>query len=365
MEKTNIKDNKIGERVGIISIVLNLLLSVPKMILGGITNSVALFTDGVNNASDCLTGVITLVGMKASKKPRDIDHPYGHEKAEYITGFIIALLTAVVGFEFLTTSIKSIFNPRDASLDTISRIFLAISMLLKAIFVEINRRAFKKTQSTVFKANKEDASIDIAISAFILISSYFFVKYPWLDAFAGIVVSLLILYNAFSTVKDTISPILGEAPRREDIKLIREAVLSSKYVSSLHNLYVDRRSMDSIFATVDVEVEPELTIGEVHDDFERITATLRRDHNVELVIHIEPKTLDEKRTNIKKKLLNLTGVLGVSDILIGTEGEDSFVTISITPQNLEHKDDIKKECLEILNEEEKSNWIVDIIVSFS
>lgn len=359
------KDSNIGERIGILSIVLNLILSVPKMIMGGITNSVALFTDGVNNASDCLTGIITLVGMKVSKKPGDIDHPYGHEKAEYITGFIISLLTAVVGFEFLTTSVKSIFTPRDASLDTVSRMFLAISMVLKAFFATINARAYKKTQSTVFKANREDASVDIIISAFILISSFFFVKYPWLDAFAGIIVSLLILYNAFTTVKDTISPILGESPRREDIKIIKEAVASSKHVLGIHNLYLDRRSMESVFATVDVEVDPNLTIGEVHDDFERITAILRRDYNVELVIHIEPGVLDEKKSNIKKKLLHLTGVLDVTDILIGKGDEDSFVTISITPQNLEHKDEIMLECLDLLNKEEKSNWIVDIIVSFS
>ena len=352
--------NNSGEKVGLIGIIMNLIIAIPKIILGLISQSISLFTDGINNACDSITGVVTYIGIKLSKKPIDKDHPYGHARAEYIAGFVIAIFTAVVGIQFFISSVKVLIHPRTPDVDTIGRAFLILSIVLKTGFVYLNHIEYKKHGATIFVANRQDALMDIIISSFILVSSFFFAGHEWLDASLGILISILILYQA-ETLKDTVTPLVGPSPMASDIDTIVQALNESGLIKNVHDIYVDRQSMGKVIATADVEVDPNLTVKEVHNEIEMITANLRQTANIDLVVHVEPLIQDTKLLHIKRLLKNIDGVMGVYDLIMDKE---NYVTLAINEDDLHSKENIKRQAIEILNKEDNKEWNMDIIVGF-
>lgn len=353
-----VQNKKLASKIGEVGLIIALVLAVPKMILGVITGSISVLADGVNNLMDSAVSIITMVGMKMSKKPMDKNHPYGYGRIEHITGFIISIVTAIIGVQFLIKSVKGIFNPEMTSIDSLTRLFMILSIILKSFYVFLNHGFYNRFKSTIYKANRQDALFDVIISATVLISSFFFKNYPILDSIVALIISLLLIYSAYETLKDTISPLIGETPSREDLDLIEQSLKSSDKVDSIHNIYIDRKSMDHAFATADVEVDPNLTIGEIHDELERITIRLRKENNIELVIHVEPKIEDELRLKIKEAILNISGVTSVHDILLGRK---NFVTIAIDADKLKDKNEILERVMRRLKELKDKEWILDVI----
>ena len=350
-----------GERIGIIGILMNLIISIPKIILGISSKSISLFTDGINNACDSLTGFITYIGIRLSKKPIDQDHPYGHARAEYIAGFVIAIFTGIVGLKFFKSAVQALMNPKTPDVDTIGRAFLVLSITLKAGFVYLNHREYKIHHATIFMANRQDSLMDIIISTFILVSSFFFASHEWLDACIGLLISILILHQAYETLKETLIPLVGPTPSSRDLDTITAALEKSDLIKNVHDLYVDRQSMGKVIATADVEVDPMLTVKEVHDEVEMISKDLRQKANIDLVIHVEPLIQDSKLLHLKRCLKNIDGVDGVYDLIMK---EENYVTLAIDEHNLNSEDQIKSEALKILNKEDGKKWNIETIVGF-
>lgn len=356
------KSKKTSDKIGEIGLGIALVLAIPKILLGIITGSISVLADGVNNLMDSFVSVITIIGMKMAKKPRDKDHPYGHGRIEYITGFIISIVTALIGFQFLIKSTKSIINPVISNIDTLTRIFLILSIILKSFFSILNREFYKNFKSTIFKANEQDSLFDVVISGTVLVSSFFFKNYPVLDAAVALIISLILLYTAYETLKETIAPLIGAAPSEEDLQAIEEALNSCDIVRSIHNVYVDRKSMDHVFATADVEVDPKLTIGEVHEELELATLKLKKDKKIELVVHAEPEIDDDYHKKLKVEVEKVDGVCGVHDILTGST---NYITISISANDLHRKEDIVHKVLEKLQGIGDDEWNIDVIADFN
>lgn len=361
MWKKLITSKKGSEKIGEIGLVVALVLAIPKMILGIATGSISVLADGVNNLMDSFVSILTMVGMRMSRKPMDKDHPYGHDRIEYITGFIISVVTAIIGLQFLVKSAGGIIDPQKTEIDTITRVFMIVSIVLKSGFSLLNHEYYLNFKSTIFKANRQDALFDVVISATVLFTSFFFGNYPVLDSVVALIISLILLYSAYETLKDTISPLIGEKPSDEDLKAIEEALNSSDMINSIHNIYVDRKSMDHVFATADVEVDPDLTVREAHDVIERLTVELKEKTNIDLVVHIEPKITDGKSLEIKHRIEEISGVKGVHDIILG---ESNIITVAIDENKLDNLEEIKENVLRKLKEKDDKRWILETVVDF-
>lgn len=356
-----IKSKKGSERIGEIGLAVALVLAIPKMILGFATGSISVLADGVNNLMDSFVSILTMVGMRMSRKPMDKDHPYGHDRIEYITGFIISVVTAIIGIQFLVKSVGGIVDPEKTEIDTITRAFMILSIVLKSGFSLLNHEYYLNFKSTIFKANRQDALFDVVISTTVLVTSFFFANYPVLDSIVALIISLILLYSAYETLKDTISPLIGEKPSEEDLKAIEDALSSSPMITSIHNIYVDRKSMDHVFATADVEVDPDLTVREAHDVIERLTVELREKTNIDLVVHIEPKIVGGRRLEIKKAIEEIAGVKGVHDVILG---ESNIITVAVDENKLEKVENIKVNVLNRLKEKDDNRWIIETVVDF-
>lgn len=228
-----------GTLCSVTGIVLNLLLFAGKYLAGVLTGSIAITADAFNNLSDAGSSIITLLGFKIATKEPDPQHPYGHGRFEYISGFIIALIILLLGFELAKSAIGKILAPAPSEWSLVSIIILGVSILVKGYMALYNTRIGSTISSPAMKAVAADSLSDMAATAVVLICSllehFFGIQ---IDGLAGLAVSLFIFYNGVKAAKETIAPLLGTPADRETVSEISRIVLETPCVSGLHDLLV-------------------------------------------------------------------------------------------------------------------------------
>jgi cation diffusion facilitator family transporter len=206
---------------GVVGIVMNILLFGVKFIIGAAVNSVAITADAFNNLSDVGSSVITIVGFKIANKPADKDHPFGHGRGEYIAGLVVSFLVLIVGVEFVRTSFERVRNPVRLEFQLVPFIILLVSAAAKLWLGSFNKRLSRDIKSETLNATSFDSFSDVIITATVafslLVSRYTALH---IDGYIGLVVSVFILYAGYTLIRDTISPLIGEAPPPELVKSI-------------------------------------------------------------------------------------------------------------------------------------------------
>ena len=297
----------IGYMASIVGILTNILLSIIKLLIGFMISSIGVIADGFNNATDTLSSVITLVGFKLANMPPDKEHPYGHGRIEYISGLIVAFLVMLVGFQFILSSFKEIINPTQVEFELISFIILLISILFKIWLAFFNKKLGDMINSKSLKAVALDSLGDVLTTTVVVISLLVgrFTTLP-IDGIIGIVVALLIIYNGFNMVKETMSPLIGEAPSREMIEGIERDVLSYRYVTGVHDLLIHSYGENKTMAVIDAEFPAKLDIVEVYEEIRRAERELGKKYGLTLVIHMDPLGKEsETRYAIRKEIKSI------------------------------------------------------------
>lgn len=282
-----------GKLCGIVGIILNLILCAIKIVSGVLIGSIAIIADGINNLSDAGSSIITLIGFKLSSMPADKDHPFGHQRYEYITGLFVSLIILVIGILLMKTSIdKIIANKVEVYSNTVT--FVTISILLFAILIKVilsifNRRIGKKINSTALLATSTDSLNDSISTSAVLISTVvnYFYSNAFIDGIMGILVSVFIIYSGIKLVRETISQLIGEAPSKEFVHHITEKVLSYEGVLGVHDLVIHTYGPEKVFVTVHAEVDSSVDINTSHDMIDNIEQDFLKE-NINLVIHMDP-----------------------------------------------------------------------------
>lgn len=303
--------NAYGSLAGIVGIVSNLLISTIKIIAGVFSTSMALVADGLNNLSDGASSIITLIGFKVSSKPADKDHPFGHQRFEYITGLIISFLVLFVGTSLLRSGIEKIITPEDVKPNIIIFSLIVFSIIVKIWQFFFYRSCGKLINSNALKATSTDSLNDIITSTAILISLlivYFFEIN--LDGYMTVAVSLYIIYTGISLIKSTISPLIGEAPCSDLTKNVTNDILSFKGVLGIHDLVVHTYGPGKTFITAHVEVDASVNVVKSHDMIDEIERYISEKHNTNLVIHMDPiETKDEYTNSIRTEVDKILNVI--------------------------------------------------------
>lgn len=294
-----------GRLAGIVGILSNSLLCVMKLIVGTMFNSIAITADAINNLSDAGSSVITLVGFKISSKPADEKHPYGHARAEYITGFIVSVVILLLGLELIKSSIEKILHPDPIKFSYLSVIVLVVAILVKLWQSFFNRTLGKRINSTALTATSMDSMNDVIATTAALIA-VLVAKFTGfqIDGYMGIVVALFILYSGFRLVSETLNPLLGAAPDEELVKQMEKRILSYEGVLGLHDLVVHNYGADRYFASVHVEVPAHRDLLESHDLIDTIEKDILTESNIHLVIHMDPIVNDDEMINILRQQVN-------------------------------------------------------------
>lgn len=313
----------------IVGILCNLLLSIIKISVGFISGSVSITADGFNNLSDMASSIITMVGIKLANRPADKEHPFGHGRMEYLSALVVAFMVMLVGIQFVKTSFERILNPVAVSFEIIPFILLLISLLIKLWLSRFNKFMGLKINSTALKAASVDALGDVFTSSCVLIS-FLAAKFTTLpiDGYVGLIVSAAILYAGYSLIKDTISPLLGEAPDEELVKKIKQGVLSYDNIIGVHDLIIHNYGVGKCMASIHAEIPSNIDLVTIHEIIDSAEREISQKLNIYLVIHMDPMCIHDDKINkvkgeVQEILLKYKTIKSMHDFRI-TEGKDKI-----------------------------------------
>ena len=296
-----------GTLCGVAGIVFNLLLFGCKLFAGLISGAISVVSDAFNNFMDAASSVITLIGFRLSEQKADKDHPFGHGRFEYISGFIVSMLIILVGFELGKTSVEKMISPEAVEFSIAAVIILAVSIAVKAYMAFYNFRIGRKISSAAMRATATDCLSDcIATSAVLvslIIAKVFSVN---IDAYCGLAVSGFIMFSGLRSAKETIDPLLGGAPDGEYIQRITDIVYSYGEVKGIHDLIVHDYGPGRTMISLHAEVSADADLLETHDMIDNIEKELRSRLHCDAVIHLDPIVTDDEVVNtVREKVAAL------------------------------------------------------------
>lgn len=300
-----------GRLAGWVGIVCNLLLSTGKFIAGTLSGSVSITADALNNFSDASSSLISLIGFQLSEKRADAEHPYGHARYEYISGFVVAILVIVIGIELLKSGIERIITPQEVEFALVSVLVMAISIAVKFGMMIFDRGVGKHIDSQTLIAAAADSRNDCIVTGAVLaaglISHYTGVQ---LDGIMAAAVAAFILYSGAGLVKETMDPLLGNAPSPELVEKIRRKILSYPGVLGTHDLIVHDYGHGRKFATVHVEMPAEENVVESHSVIDRIERDFLRNDGINMLVHFDPVVTDDSAVSeIRRELVRIAHVI--------------------------------------------------------
>ena len=293
-----------GTLSGAVGILVNILLSIAKLIIGSISHSIAITGDALNNLSDAASSAISLLGFRISSKPADEKHPYGHGRLEYLCGLAVAVIIMFMGLELIKSSAAKIFSPEKPEFSLVAIAVLVISILGKLWLALFNRKIGKAIYSDTVNAVVKDSLSDIAATTAsilsLILSQYFSLPF---DGIFGVIVSLFVLWAGIGVFRNTSSSLLGQQPEPETVKMIEEKILSYEGVYGVHDLIVHDYGPGRCFVTAHAEVPSDTDIMVSHDLMDVIEQDFKRDTSYVLTLHMDPVVMDDEKTNNAKEMI--------------------------------------------------------------
>lgn len=283
-----------GKLTALVGIVSNVLLFLSKLITGILVGSVAIRGDAINNLSDTLNSIISLVSFRMSRKPADAEHPYGHARVEYFASTIVAVVILYIALQQFLDSVERIRAPQDNPLSPIAIAVLLASILVKLWLYHFNLDIGRRLSSQLIRANAVDSLADVLATSAVLISA---VLSPLIDAdldgYMGIAVALFIAWSGIGILRDTADSTVGTPPSAELVERIESYVLAHDGILGVHDLVVHSYGPGRTFATLDVEVDAQNELLAVHELIDNIERNFVLDHNIQLVLHVDPVRRDD------------------------------------------------------------------------
>ena len=292
MTNANNKEER-RQRVGILSgrvgLVSNLFLFGIKLVAGLMSGSISIVTDAMNNLGDSASSVITLLGFRAASKPADKEHPFGHERSEYISGLIISIIIIYVGLQFLSTSTNQIMHPTPLNTSPLVFVLLIVSIVIKVLQGQFYRKMAKEIQSNTLQNSAQDSINDVYITTMVLVSSLLETWTGWqIDGYAGALLSIFIIYSGIQAIRDSIDDLLGKRPSKVEIRQMKDLLEQYDNIVGYHDLLVHSYGPNQTFATIHIEIDDSWNLTRAHHLIDCIEEDFKHKLGVELVCHLDP-----------------------------------------------------------------------------
>ncbi len=327
----------------------NFLVFLSKLIIGIISFSISIISDAINNLSDMATSIVSLIGFRLSKKKPDKEHPFGHERIEYLSGLIVSMIIIIIGIVLLITSIYKMVKYEPEEISTVMFIIniaiLSCAILIKFWQAIVYLKISKLISSISLKANFKDSLNDTITTFAILISlivSYILqinnVIIPFsLDGLLGSLVSVLIIYTGISLLKEESNPLIGTSFNKIYIDEVIEEVKKHKEILNFHDIMCHTYGETKCYMTIHLEVDKNSKLAEIHEIVDEIEYNIKKKYDIELTCHLDPVDLDdEELKDIKQKineyLKEKYPSLSIHDIRLVRRGNKHLVVFElVTP----------------------------------
>ncbi len=256
-------------KTSFIGIAVNVLLAGFKFVIGLISNSIAITLDAVNNLSDALSSVITIIGAKLASKRPDKKHPFGHGRVEYLSAAIIAVIVLYAGITAMIESVKKIITPETPDYSAVTLIIVAVAVAVKFLLGGFFISKGKKIASDSLVMSGKDARLDSLVSLATLVAALVFTIWGFgVEAYLGVLISLLMIRSGVDMLRETLSHILGERPDTKMALAVKEVVNSFPEVSGAYDLVLHNYGPDMLTGSVHIEVPEDLKMTDL-DRLER------------------------------------------------------------------------------------------------
>ena len=344
---------RIGTLAGWVGIFCNLLLFAGKLLVGTLCKSVSITADAVNNLSDASSSVVTLLGFHMAGKPADPEHPYGHNRMEYLSGLCVAAMILVIGAELVKTSAERILHPQPVEFSAAMLLVLTGSILLKLWMAGFNRELGTMIHSSTLTAAAADSRNDV-IATLAVLAACVVGKLTGLqiDGWMGLAVAVFILISGIGIAKDTIDPLLGMAPDEALVQAITKMLLSGDKVLGVHDLMIHDYGPGRRFASVHVEMDYRDDVLDAHERIDELERKVKKELGVELVIHYDPIVTDDEelrsiRAQVEEILRGVSPQLAVHDFrMVRGKAHTNVIFDMVLPFSMEARRQELRELVE-------------------
>ena len=342
-------------KISIINIIANVLLSFIKIIISLITNSITICLDAINNFSDSLSAIITIIGIKLANKSPDKDHPYGHGRLEYFTASIIGFTIFIVGILALKESIGKIITPVEPRYTFAFLLVIIFTVLVKYILSIYLKKYAEKINSDNLKATSVDAKMDAILSFSTFISGVLFlVWHKNIEGFLGVIISFLIIKNSIEILKRNISNIIGFRINNKLLTNIKTDIRSFEQVLAVYDLFLHNYGPTKTIGAVNIEVSDSLLASEIHILTRKINTKIYKKYHIFLTIGIyasneNDKTISKMKEKLTEIINNYSEINGFHAFYVDKENKVVSFDISL---NFRVKDRIriKKEIISLMKD---------------
>ena len=354
-DRENVSDPGVRQAYGVlcgaVGIALNLLLFAGKWLAGILSGSIAVTADAFNNLSDAGSSVITLIGFKLSGQKPDPEHPFGHGRMEYISGHFVSVANLIMAFELVKTSVGKIISPEPVEGSALILLILAASVLVKLYMAYYNRKIGKKISSAAMAATAADSLSDTVSTAAVFLATVLSMIAGWqIDGWCGLLVGIFIFYSGVKAMKETIDPLLGQAPDRELVEKIRKLVTGYPSVKGIHDMIIHDYGPGRLMVTLHVEVDARGDLVRIHDEIDNIERELQETLNCHATIHMDPvetenETVKQLRRQTARAVAGLDSRLSIHDFrMVQGETHTNLIFDVVVPYECPMRDEevIKK-----------------------
>lgn len=270
-----------------LNILVNLIFAAIKVVIGLAVSSIAIISEGVNNATDSATSLITIVGTKLSAKHPTEKHPFGFGRIEYLTSLLISVLILFTGAELMESSVKRIFEPQEMSISYVTMAIIAVSALVKLALGLYTIKEGRRVDSSSLVALGTECRSDSVVSVITLVTALvFLVFHVSLDAYAGIIMSLIVLKAGFEVLKETLSDILGQAGEKELAQELYRIIRAEPLVLNAADMMLHNYGPDAYSGSVNVEIDHSKTVGEVYAALHELQLRIMHEKHITMVFGI-------------------------------------------------------------------------------
>ena len=310
------KRQQIVMRTSGITIITNIFLSIFKAIIGLMSNSIAIISDAINNLSDVLSSVITIIGTKLAAKAPDKEHPYGHGRIEYMTSLIVSIIVLYAGLTALIESVKKIITPEPVSYNIFTIVILIVAIIVKFILGMYAKKKGYDANSDALVASGSDALNDAIVSTSVLLSAVIYILFKIsLEAYVGILVSIVIIKTGLELIKKSVDNILDTRTESSLSRKIKKEIEKEENVEGAFDLILNNYGPDTYLGSVHIEVLDTLTVKEIDKISRKITKIIKEKYGVLLhtigiySINTKDKEIIEIEKEIKDIVFSHKGIL--------------------------------------------------------
>lgn len=360
---------KYGFLSGITGIVLNILLFTGKILAGIFSGAISIIADSLNNLSDAGSSIVNMVGFKIALTPPDKEHPFGHGRAEYVSGLAISFIIMLMGVELARSSFEKIFNPEALNVDAFTFVTLILAVVIKLWMFVFNRKLGKIINSVSLNATAIDSISDVMATIAVIIGMTVELVFRInVDGFMGLLVSAFIVYSGIKTAKDSLSPLLGQMPEKKMVEEIKSMVCSYDGIIGIHDLIIHNYGVGISYVSFHAEVSSSMELTDAHRLIDIIEKDFKEKFNCTVTIHIDPVDLNDSESallckKVNEIVRNIDQSLSIHDFrVLKDKGEKSVVFDLALPYKFKYSDiDIRNMVSSAISEiDENANIIINV-----